>query len=128
MQSFDDLRELQFKKNQYGPKAESIVLRYQNGLLLPVPGMGSLEKIAKDQKDDEDFLTMLDQFEQQGRLVSDKPTAPNYAPAMFSKVNGTSKARFVDAMNRLFVAKQIHVATYGRPSRPYSKIARGAKA
>jgi integrase len=42
----DDLRELQMKKNQYGPKGETIVVRYQRGLFLPVPGVGSLERIA----------------------------------------------------------------------------------
>jgi CHC2 zinc finger len=30
-----DLRELRFKKNNYGPVSESIVLRYRNGLFLP---------------------------------------------------------------------------------------------
>src|SRR5690242_4241464 len=27
-----DLRQLEFKKNQYGPRSENIVVRYQNGL------------------------------------------------------------------------------------------------
>jgi len=123
----DDLRELQFKKNQYGPKAETVIVRYQGGLFLPVPGVGSLEKMAQNQGDDELFLTMLDQFEQQGRRVSDKPTAPNYAPAMFSKANGTSKARFAAAMDRLFATNRIHVAAYGKPSNPHYQLARGAR-
>jgi RecA-family ATPase len=59
----DDLRELEFKKNQYGPTAETTVVRYQRGLFLPVPGVGSLEKAAQDQEDDELFLTLLDQFD-----------------------------------------------------------------
>src|SRR5262245_13910068 len=37
-----DLRELQFKKNQYGPTGETIVVQYQGGLFLPVPGMTNL--------------------------------------------------------------------------------------
>jgi RecA-family ATPase len=123
----DDLRELQFKKNQYGPKAETVVVRYQGGLFLPVPGVGSLEKAAQDHEDDELFLTTLDQFEQQGRHVSHKLTAPNYAPTTFSKATGVAKARFVAAMERLFAANKIHVATYGRASREASKIARGAR-
>jgi RecA-family ATPase/5S rRNA maturation endonuclease (ribonuclease M5) len=121
----DDLRELQFKKNQYGPKAETVVARYQRGLFLPVPGVGSLEKMAQNQKDDELFLTMLDQFERQGRPVSDKPNANNYAPALFSKdlrANGTSKTRLADAMNRLFGANKIRVASYGPPSRTWTKL------
>jgi RecA-family ATPase len=123
----DDLRELEFKKNQYGPTAETIVVRYQRGLFLPVPGVGSLEKAAQDQEDDELFLTLLDQFDQQGRKVSDGRTSPNYAPTVFSqdqRARGTSKARLASAMERLFAAKKIHVATYGRPSRPYSKLVR----
>jgi len=128
-QPADDLRELQFKKNQYGPKAENIVLRWQRGLFLPVPGMNSLEKAAQDQTDDELFLRLLDQFDRQGRHVSDKPTAPSYAPTLFSRdpgANGTGKNRMTAAMSRLFASNRIHVGNYGRPSRPYSKIVRGA--
>jgi RecA-family ATPase/5S rRNA maturation endonuclease (ribonuclease M5) len=121
----DNLRELQFKKNQYGPKAETVVVRYQRGLFLPVPGVGSMEKIAQDQQDDELFLTMLDQFDQQGRRVSDRIMAPNYAPASFSKTAGISKARLAAAMERLFATGKIHVATYGKPSNPHYKLARG---
>jgi RecA-family ATPase len=124
----DDLRELEFKKNQYGPTAETTVVRYQRGLFLPVPGVGSLEKAAQDQEDDELFLTLLDQFDQQGRKVSDGRTSPNYAPTVFNqdqRARGTSKVRLASAMERLFAAKKIHVATYGRPSRPYSKLVRG---
>src|SRR5262249_21387880 len=73
------------------------------------------------------FLSMLDQFEQQGRHVSDKVNANNYAPAMFSKANGLTKARFAAAMDRLFAANKIHVGTYGRPSRQCYKITRGGR-
>jgi RecA-family ATPase len=103
---------------------ETIVVRYQHGLFLPVPGVGSLEKAAQDQRDNDLFLTMLDQFEAQGRYVSDKVNANNYAPAMFSKANGLAKARFADAMQRLFTANKIRVVSYGKPSRQYFKITR----
>jgi len=106
------------------------VLRYQRGLFLPVPAKGSLEQIAQDQADDELFLTLLEQFEQQGRNVSDKPKSNNYAPTAFAidpRANKTPKSRFAAAMNRLFAANEIHVATYGRPARPCFKIARGLK-
>ena len=96
---------------------------------LPVPGVGSLERAARDQKDDELFQSLLDQLGEQGRHVSDKPTAPSYAPTVFSKdlrANGVRKDRFAAAMSRLFAANKIHVGTYGRPSRPCSRIARGA--
>jgi hypothetical protein len=41
-----DARELVFKKNNYGPISESIVLRYQNGLFLPVPGIRTRRRIS----------------------------------------------------------------------------------
>ena len=83
-----DLRELEFKKNQYGPTGETIVLRYQRGLFLPEAGMSSLDKLAAEQRADDLFLTLLAQFEKQGRNVSDKPTANAYAPTIFANETG----------------------------------------
>jgi RecA-family ATPase len=123
----DDLRELQFKKNQYGPSAESIVLRYQNGLFLPEALGSSLDRLARDNSADETFLTLLQRFTGQGRNVSDKPTSNNYAPVLFAKENEARqkshrKADFEGAMRRLFAANKIHVADYGRPSRGFSRL------
>jgi RecA-family ATPase len=126
----NNIRQLEFKKNQYGPMSEPIMLRYQRGLFLPEPGVGSLQKLAQDQQDDERFLSLLQRYEQEGRKLSEKVSASNYAPAMFSKeasAKGTSKARFTEAMDRLFAAKKIHVASYGPPSRGWSKLALGIK-
>ena len=120
----DDLRQLEFKKNQYGPKAETVVVRYQHGLFLPVPGIGSLEKVAQEQEDDERFLAALDQAEKQGRHVSDSVNANNYAPASFSKATSIPKARLAAAMERLFTAGKIQMVTYGPPSKAWRKLAR----
>jgi RecA-family ATPase len=65
----DDLREIVFKKNQYGKLGESIVLRYQDGMFLPVPGMTSLNKTAEERKVDDVFLDLLHRFEKEGRYV-----------------------------------------------------------
>ncbi|MGC1541341.1 MAG: AAA family ATPase, partial [Xanthobacteraceae bacterium] len=78
-----DLRVLEVMKSNYGPVGEAITLRWKDGLFLPVNGTGGLDKLAAEQRSDEVFLTLLAQFESQGRNVSDKPTAPSYAPAMF---------------------------------------------
>jgi RecA-family ATPase len=112
----DDLRELQFKKNQYGPKAETIVVRYQRGLFLPVPAAGSLEKMADDQAADNLFLKLLDRFTDQGRKVSDKKNANNYAPTAFATdPEGKGKHKdFINAMARLFTANKIKVENYDR--------------
>ena len=128
----NDLREIVFKKNNYGPVSESIVLRWQKGLFLPVPGAASLDKLTQESKADEQFLTFLDRFGKQGRNVSHVKTAPNYAPAEFAKepeAKGAhvTKDAFAKAMTRLFADNKIHVESYGRPSRPYSQLAMGAK-
>jgi RecA-family ATPase len=125
-----DLRQLEFKKNQYGPLGETIVVRYQRGLFLPEAGMSSLDKIARQQAADEAFLALLARYERDGRNVSDKPTSNAYAPTAFGKEKEAkaaklSKAELDDAMRRLFEAGKIHVETYGRPSRPYSRLAVG---
>jgi RecA-family ATPase len=123
-----DLRELKFKKNQYGPLGETIVLRYQNGLFLPEVGTSSLEKLAREAKAQEVFLELLRRFADQGRNLGDKPTSPNYAPTAFARedearTHTIRKPDFEAAMRSLFKAGKIHVESYGRPARPASRLA-----
>ena len=123
-----DLRQIEFKKNQYGPSGDTIVLRYQRGLFLPVAATGTLDKLAEEQRDDQLFLELLDKFQSQGRNVSHTKTANSYAPTQFSKdpkakAPGIYKA-MADAMERLFAAKKIKVEDYGRPSNPHRRIVR----
>jgi RecA-family ATPase len=127
-----DIRELQFRKNQYGPMGEAIALRYQHGLFLPEPGTSSLDKLARGQKAEETFLALLTRYEREGRNVSDKPSSNACAPAVFSKEKearsvGLRREDLADAMRRLFEAGKIHVENYGRPSRPYSRLKLGRK-
>ena len=126
-QADTDLRELVFKKNNYGPISEDVLLRYQNGLFLPVGGTSSLEKAAAEQAAEQMFLTLLDQFNRQGRNTSPKPNAPNYAPTLFAKEKqarqrGIKKAGFEAAMRNLFAADKICLEPYGPPSRGTSKL------
>jgi RecA-family ATPase len=125
-----DLRELEFKKNQYGPTGESIVLRYQRGLYLPEGGVSSLDKLAREQKAEEIFLALLGRFDRDGRNVSEKTTSPNYAPTAFCKekdAKGFRKEDIAAAMRRLFEASKIHVYEYGKPSRRTSRLRLGRK-
>ena len=122
-----DLRELVFKKNNYGPISESIVLRYQNGLFLPAPGTGSLDKLAQEAKADEVFTDLLSRFTRDNRSVSDKP-GPSYAPAKFACEEEAKRAclnnrAFEAAMRRLFKAGKIWNEQYGKPSRPHYRLA-----
>jgi hypothetical protein len=104
------------------------VLRYQHGLFLPESGIANLDKLARETKADEMFLDLLRRFAGQGRNVSDKPNSPTYAPAAFcddgeAKRRGLRKVDFKAAMSRLFTADKIYVETYGRPARPYTRLA-----
>jgi RecA-family ATPase len=117
-------------KNQYGQIGEAIVLRYKNGLFLPEAGISSLDKLAREQKAEEAFLALLARYERENRNVSDKPTSPTYAPAMFIKekeASGLRKDDLAAAMRRLFAAGKIHNEDYGRPSRPHGRLALGPK-
>jgi hypothetical protein len=73
------------------------VLRYQRGLFLPEPRLGSLEMAAAEQKADEIFYGQIVQFNRQGQNTSAKRNAPTYAPAEFqgkgSQRRRTEKSR-----------------------------------
>lgn len=119
-----DLRELEFKKNQYGPLAETILLRWKNGLYLPEPRPGSLDQMAADKKTDDLFLSMLKRLTEQGQNVVHKK-GPSYAPAAFAELigaKGTKSAAFAKAMQRLLDAGQIGIESYGPPSRRWSRL------
>jgi RecA-family ATPase len=122
----NDLRELVFKKNQYGPISESIVLRYQRGMFLPVPGMNNLDKAARAAKAEDVFLALLQRFTRENRTVCDK-TGTGYAPAIFAKEGEAKKAglnskNLADAMRNLFEADKIWNEPCGRPYRPSYRI------
>jgi RecA-family ATPase len=117
-----DLRELEFKKNQYGPLGESMVLRYQHGLFLPEAGVSNLDKAERSARAEEVFLKLLRRFSDQSRNVSDKLNANNYAPTAFAKEDEAKKCRlkkhdFEQAMRQLFRANRIEIEQYGKPSK-----------
>jgi RecA-family ATPase len=125
-----DLRDLQFKKSNYGPISNNIILRYQGGLFLPEGGLSSLDKLARKQKAEETFLALLARYDREGRNVSDKLNSPTYGPALFCKerdASGMRKEDLAAAMHRLFETGKIHVENYGRPSRPASRLRPGRK-
>jgi RecA-family ATPase len=120
-----DLRQLEFKKNQYGPSGEKIALRYQRGLFLPEGGLTSFDKLARAQNVEQVFLALMARYEIEGRNVSHKPTAPNFAPTAFckeSEAKGIRKEEFNAAMLRLFESKKICVDYYGRKDRGVSRL------
>jgi RecA-family ATPase len=128
------LRQLDFKKNNYGPISASVTLQWKAmgkaGVYVPLSSGNPLEKAATDAKAEQTFLELLRRYSEQERDVSHKP-GPSYAPALFAKEDAAQKLAIKDAgrrkaleaaMNRLFAVKKIKVETYGRPSRPYNRI------
>jgi RecA-family ATPase len=117
----DELRVLEVRKNNYGPKAETILLRYKNGVYVPEPHTGTLEALAAQQKDDERFLALLDRFTEQNQIVT-ASTGGLYAPKRFADhpdANGTTSKAFAKAMQRLLDAGKIKIASEqdGPPSK-----------
>ena len=124
-----DLRVVEVMKANYGPVGETITVRWKDGLFLPVPAPGSLERMAREQRVDDLFLRLLDRWNEQGRPVSDKVNANSYAPARFAeepeaKADRIGKRELADSMGRLFRADKIHNATYGKPSRGWTRLER----
>lgn len=122
-----DLREIVFKKNNYGPISESVTLRYQNGLFLPLPGVGTLDRVAKEAVAADVFLALLRRYTKENRSVFDKP-GRGYAPATFAKEDEAKKAglnsKSLDvAMRELFRTDKIYNQEIGKPSRPSSRLA-----
>jgi RecA-family ATPase len=122
-----DLRELIFKKNNYGPISASIILRYRSGLFLPEHSISGLDKLAHEAKADEIFLDLLKRFASEGRNVSHNGNSKTYAPTAFAQEAEAKKLHFRKgdleaAMRRLFEVKKIRAENYGRPSRPYQRI------
>jgi RecA-family ATPase len=121
-----DLRELIFKKNNYGPVADRILLRWERGVFIAEGGQTSFERIARDRDDEQRFLDLLAKYDGQGRRMSHKVAANDYAPRVFAAENNCiSLKRFEQAMERLFEAKKIHAQPYGPPSKQRSRLVLG---
>lgn len=120
----NDLRELTFRKNNYGPISESIPLRYQDGLFLKMPGVSSLERAHRDTEAD---AMVFDQLRKDQMNVSNNPHAGNYAPRVFAKMlkakqHGLTTKDLEGAVQRLEAAGKIRVERYGRPSDPRFRL------
>jgi RecA-family ATPase len=129
----DDIRELEFKKNQYGPKGESVIVRYQSGLFLPERGISSLDKLAREAVVDEAFLTGLRTLIEQGRDAMEGHTSPGYGPTLIAglpsiKAQRIRKRELEQAQERLLAANKVHIGkTDGPPSKAKRRINLGPR-
>jgi hypothetical protein len=123
------VREILFRKNQYGPPSATSYVRWTNGLYLPVEGIYSMDAAERANKADEVFIGLLKRWTEQGRKVSANPNPNNYAPTTFARqpeAAGLSKDDFRMAMERLLKEKLIENRTItrrGNETRSYLVIA-----
>jgi RecA-family ATPase len=107
-----DVREVQFKKNQYGPTGDPVIVRYQRGLFLPERGLPSLEKIAREATVEETFILIGKKLIERGQELSPAQTSHSYAPSLIAKepeAKGFRKAEFVAALGRLLDQRKVGV-------------------
>jgi RecA-family ATPase len=113
-QAEGDLRELRFKKNQYGPIGETIVLRYQRGLFLPEHKLSNIEMAAKEQALEDTLITIGKKLELRGEELSPNQTSHCYAPTIIAKdpeAKAVKKPDLVAALKRLLDAGRLPVET-----------------
>ena len=109
-----DLRELEFKKNQYGPTGETIVLRYQRGLFLPEHGMSTIDKAARETMVDDALITIGKKLVARGQELSPAQTSHNYAVSLTAKepeARGIKKAELAHALGRLLDQGKLRIET-----------------
>jgi RecA-family ATPase len=119
-----DVRELRVVKANYARTGETVQVRWQRGVFVPVASPTSLDRMAADAEVDVLFMRLLEQANAQGRGAGPNK-GPNYAPARFEAMpgaNGTRSHAFAVAMERLLSAGKICVETIGSPTRQRSRL------
>jgi hypothetical protein len=119
-----DLRELEVMKSNYSSTGRVLRLAWSAGAFELVEGGASTSREEAAADVERTFLRMLQQYDAQGRDVSDKPSA-SYAPTVFARdpaAAGITRKGFEAAMNKLFSAGRIRVEHVGRASKQVRKI------
>src|SRR5262249_47254426 len=78
-----NLKMLREPKANYAEAGFELVLRYERGVLVPAAGE-QLDRLAKQAKAEEVFMTILRRLAAQERFVGDRPGI-NFAPAIFAQ-------------------------------------------
>ena len=112
-------RILTRRKANYASIGDTIKLRWQNGVLVPVNALIGLSAMAAAADADCVFVGLVRKSDAENRPVSDNSHAGNYAPKLFASRpdrQGFTKREFEAAMQRLFASGRIIMQPYGRPS------------
>lgn len=121
-----DDSDLKLKNNKanYGPRGLAIPLVYKDGVFIATDTTRKADPVYRKAAADTVFLDCLRERLSQGRPVSQKPKASNYAPREFVKMRkpgGWDMQDLAAAMERLFADKRIKVESYRDASRNLSQ-------
>lgn len=122
-----DVRVLTTKKANRSRNGGKLVLRYSRGRFICEGVEDDTPAADRERTVDETFLAILDRMIGEGRPVSHKETANNFAPAAFEKnplARSITAMAFQASMERLFASGAIKTEEYGPPSKRYKQIAR----
>jgi RecA-family ATPase len=124
-----DRRVLEWKKNNYAPGGERVIVRWDRGVFVPEGSAPPLAKMAEDARIDDLFLKLLDIKTSQGILVGpNEKAAARYAPRIFermSEAGGIKVKAFALSMERLLSANRIRIVdSPGSPSKRFPVIVR----
>jgi hypothetical protein len=123
-----DVRVIQFRKSNYGRLTEEVVVKWHNGLFVPINT--TVDQVAKDAEADAKYLEVLKILTDQNQDLSPAKNSPSYAATMISDHPQAPPFRKKDmeaAQQRLLNANKIHIADHGPPSRPQKRIVLGPR-
>lgn len=122
-----DERVLKTMKSNYGPAGDDIGLTWRDGVFVAddedTPTVASIKRGNAEKT----FLELLDKLTKQGRDVSPKSAATNYAPKVMGNMPDRDRLKRRDlerAMENLFACEAIVAVDYGPPSRGWKQVVR----
>jgi RecA-family ATPase len=123
----NDVREVIFKKSNYGRAADGLMLRYQRGLFLPEAGLSNIDQAAREAEVEKAFMTAAGKLEARGQDLGPAPQSHHYAPTLIAKepeAKGMKKAELIAALNRLLDRGAVRVETMWQGTTREKKIIR----
>lgn len=121
-------RILKTMKSNYGPAGGEIRMRWNEGVYEAITEETGMLGSIKRGTAEKAFLDCLDHVRSEGREVTDRSRAGNFAPRVFGErpeATGYDRRTLERAMERLFARKVIRLDTYGdRPSRQFTRVVR----
>jgi RecA-family ATPase len=123
-----DVKILEWRKNQYGPPAAAIALRWRDGMFLVDHSEPSgFEKAAQEAREEHVVEQIVARYEREGVAASSNPNAKTFAPGLFAKEPEAVLAKLTKnaihlAMRRLIDKGRLANIAYGKASNPHSRL------